>query len=195
MSSFHLKRGDILEKKGEDEGLSGRLLKQGMDWINLRSAVREMAYNSRNFAHEYHKRHQETDSIKDLLDAIDNLSDGISKQISRLDEISKDLIQMEFNLVSINEARKSTSLSTSMKRLSWITFTFLPLTFISGLFGMNVDILESNPYWWWYIPFAVGTMLITATVWIIFKLNPHLEDKIEKEFRRLICGERPRVRR
>lgn len=107
---------------------------------------------------------------------------------------------------------------------------------------MNVDILESNPYWWWYvpllqfqgsqirlgqvvnckqhryIPFAVGTMLITATVWIIFKLNPHvgfseldqpfrkdntlmihetlqLEDKIEKEFRRLICGERPRVRR
>lgn len=94
MPSFHLKRRHILENKGKDEGLSDRLLKQGMDWINLRSAVREMVYNSQNFAHEYHKRHQETDSIKDLRDAIGNLSDSISKQISRLDEISKDLIQM-----------------------------------------------------------------------------------------------------
>ncbi|KAH6962424.1 hypothetical protein BKA56DRAFT_174480 [Ilyonectria sp. MPI-CAGE-AT-0026] len=60
-------------------------------------------------------------------------------------------------------------MSRSMKRLSWITFIFLPLTFISGLFGMNVDVLKSNPSWWWYIPFAIGTMLITCTVWIIFK--------------------------
>ncbi|KAL6410844.1 ankyrin repeat-containing protein [Ilyonectria robusta] len=100
MLSFHLKRSDILQAKGCDKNLAGTLLKQGMDWINLRSAVREMAYKSRNFAHEYHKRHQETDSIKDLLDAIDNLSDGISKQISRLDEISKDLIQMVRALVT-----------------------------------------------------------------------------------------------
>ncbi|KAH7020439.1 cora-like Mg2+ transporter protein-domain-containing protein [Ilyonectria destructans] len=145
-------RSDILQAKGGNKNLAGRLLDQGMAWINLRSAVRDMASDAQKFAREYHKRHQETSSIEGLLGAIKNLSDNISKRISRLDEISKDLIQMEFNLISINEARTSTSMSRSMKRLSWITFIFLPLTFISGLFGMNVDILESNPSWWWYVP-------------------------------------------
>ncbi|KAL2193567.1 hypothetical protein P885DRAFT_81219 [Corynascus similis CBS 632.67] len=48
-----------------------------------------------------------------------------------------------------------------MKRLSWITFVFLPLMFIASLFGMNVDVLGSNPAWWIYVPFATGTMFLT----------------------------------
>ncbi|KAL2137524.1 hypothetical protein VTI28DRAFT_9221 [Corynascus sepedonium] len=50
-----------------------------------------------------------------------------------------------------------------MKRLSWITFVFLPLMFIASLFGMNVDVLGSNPAWWIYVPFAAGTMFLTLT--------------------------------
>lgn len=65
-----------------------------MAWINLRSAVCDMASDAREFADEYHKRHQETSPIEGLFGAIDSLSDRISKRISRLDEISKDLIQM-----------------------------------------------------------------------------------------------------
>lgn len=36
---------------------------------------------------------------------------------------------------------------------------------------MNIDILASNPSWWFYIIFAVGTTLLTLTVWLIFKHN------------------------
>lgn len=34
---------------------------------------------------------------------------------------------------------------------------------------MNVDILEKKTSWWWYLIFAVLTMSLTLTVWIIFK--------------------------
>ena len=36
-------------------------------------------------------------------------------------------------------------LNESLWRLSWITFIFLPLTFITGIFGMNVDTFAHNP--------------------------------------------------
>ncbi|KAH6965002.1 ankyrin repeat-containing domain protein [Fusarium venenatum] len=62
-------------------------------------------------------------------------------------------LNLGFAWVSIHEAHKSASLGTSMKRLSWITFIFLPAMFASSLFGMNVNILEDNPDWRWYLLF------------------------------------------
>jgi uncharacterized protein (DUF58 family) len=43
---------------------------------------------------------------------------------------------------------------------------------MQSLFGMNVDVLESNPSWWFYIPLAVVLMIVTLSVWLIFKYNP-----------------------
>lgn len=40
---------------------------------------------------------------------------------------------------------------------------------MQSLFGMNIDILASNPPWWLYVPFAVGTTLLTLAVWLTFK--------------------------
>ena len=50
-----------------------------------------------------------------------------------------------YKSISIRDARQSLELNTSMWRLSWITFIFLPLTFLAGVFGMNVSELTSNP--------------------------------------------------
>ncbi|CEL09027.1 hypothetical protein ASPCAL12170 [Aspergillus calidoustus] len=106
---------------------------------------------------------------ENLTSEIENAETRVRERIARLTKISQELIQLEFNLTSIAEAQKSTSANRSLKRLSWITFIFLPLMFISSLFGMNVDILESNPPWWLYIPLAGGTIVLTMTVWMIFK--------------------------
>ncbi|PQE04066.1 hypothetical protein CJF31_00003166 [Rutstroemia sp. NJR-2017a BVV2] len=60
-----------------------------------------------------------------------------------------------------------------------------------SLFGMNVDVLENNPAWWWYIPLAALLMFITFTVWIIFKRSEGLEDNLEQRFDRLFRFKRP----
>ncbi|KAI9741115.1 MAG: Ankyrin-2 [Cirrosporium novae-zelandiae] len=52
-----------------------------------------------------------------------------------------------------------------------------------GLFGMNIDILQSNPSWWLYLTLAAGTTTLTFAVWIIFKGSENLEGRIEGNFR------------
>ncbi|PGH18267.1 hypothetical protein AJ79_00606 [Helicocarpus griseus UAMH5409] len=113
---------------------------------------------------------------------IELLAEENEKAFSQLSSLSQELIQLEFNLTSIAEARFSTSTNRSMKRLSRITFIFLPLMFISSLFGVNVNILANNPPWRLYILFALGTTAISLSVWIMFKRNPTLEDTIEDKF-------------
>ena len=34
---------------------------------------------------------------------------------------------------------------------------------------MNIDILKNNPAWWWYLPFATLTTVVTCIVWVTFK--------------------------
>lgn len=56
-----------------------------------------------------------------------------------------------------------------MWRLSWITFIFLPLTFVVGFFGMNVDTFSGNPSIKWYFIAAVPLMLLVLLLWYLLK--------------------------
>ncbi|KAG8527199.1 uncharacterized protein KY384_008629 [Bacidia gigantensis] len=96
----------------------------------------------------------------------------VDENLKNLTGMIQNLIQLEFNLTSISEAQKSTSTNRSLKRLTWIT----------SLFGMNVDVLKDNPAWWWYPVLAGSTTLITLGVWITFKRNNTLEGNLESKF-------------
>lgn len=37
---------------------------------------------------------------------------------------------------------------------------------------MNIDLLENNPSWWWYLPFLGVVMALTVGGWLLFKHNP-----------------------
>jgi Mg2+ and Co2+ transporter CorA len=50
-----------------------------------------------------------------------------------------------YKRIAIRDARDSLQLNASLWRLSWVTFVFLPLTFVAGLFGMNIDIFLASP--------------------------------------------------
>ena len=56
-----------------------------------------------------------------------------------------------------------------MWRLSWITFVFLPLTFLVGFFGMNVDTFMNDPSIKWYFVAAVPMMLSVLILWYVIK--------------------------
>jgi hypothetical protein len=76
---------------------------------------------------------------------------------------TKNLSDMMYKSVDIRDSKHSLDLGTSMWRLSWITFIFLPLTFLTGFFGMNVDTFqraEGYPHVYWYFVAAVPLMLI-----------------------------------
>ncbi|KAK5168798.1 uncharacterized protein LTR77_006107 [Saxophila tyrrhenica] len=94
--------------------------------------------------------------------------------------VSEDLVQPTANLsdlmyksVGIRDSRQSLQLGLSMWRLSWITFIFLPLTFLVSFFGMNVNIFagddEGLPDVAWYFLAASILMLFVLLLWYCVK--------------------------
>ncbi|KAA6411336.1 MAG: hypothetical protein FRX48_04616 [Lasallia pustulata] len=87
----------------------------------------------------------EKDWLKDLWTDLEELRNNIQEDLIKA---VTQMVDLMYKSVSIRDARKSVELNTSLWRLSWITFILLPLTFLVGFFGMNVDtfiiILRSN---------------------------------------------------
>lgn len=110
--------------------------------------------------------------IRRLSEQIKEFEETYQAALSELDRESKEMIELEFNLVSIYEARRSIEMSESMKRLSWITFIFLPLMFITSFFGMNVDILAKNPSWRLYFYVSLPFLAVVIAVWVLCKYLP-----------------------
>ncbi|KAH8148521.1 uncharacterized protein LAJ45_07624 [Morchella importuna] len=110
--------------------------------------------------------------IRRLSEQIMEFDEIYKAALSELDRESKEMIELEFNLVSIYEARRSIEMSESMKRLSWITFIFLPLMFITSFFGMNVDILAKDPSWHLYFFVSIPFLAIVIAIWVLCKYLP-----------------------
>lgn len=79
------------------------------------------------------------------------------------------LADLMYKSVEIRDSRHSLQLNTSLWRLSWITFIFLPLTFIVGFFGMNVDTFSGNPSIKWYFIAVVPMMILVFIFWYVIK--------------------------
>ena len=96
------------------------------------------------------------------------------------------LADLMYKSVEIRDSRHGLQLNTSLWRLSWVTFIFLPLTFIVGFFGMvsnkctplpgssslqlqNVDTFSNDPSIKWYFIVAVPMMILVFLGWYFFK--------------------------
>lgn len=104
------------------------------------------------------------DSFVYLRDCFDHTLQ-ILEFLENLKENARTLIDLHLSL----QGHRSNEI---MKFLTIITATFIPMTFISGLYGMNFD--TSSPFnmpelhWKYGYPFALGMMLLAATSMIIY---------------------------
>lgn len=107
--------------------------------------------------------------ISQSAEEFDKLANSVNEDLIKP---TSNLSDMMYKSVEIRDSRLGLQLDTSMWRLSWITFIFLPLTFISGFFGMNVDIFskdENNPELKWYFIVTVPLMVLVVLFWLFFK--------------------------
>ncbi|CAJ0543837.1 Ff.00g039510.m01.CDS01 [Fusarium sp. VM40] len=160
-------RFDQLESHGKRPETISLLAENALHIAKLRRSLQGQVRGARQFTMnlvQYYGTGREQEMVAKI-----NVFADVGQQLQSLDQTVRDLLQLEFAWVSINEAHKSTSLATSMKRLSWITFIFLPAMFAASLFGMNVDILEGNPDWWWYLLFMGSLLFLTTAGWLFAK--------------------------
>ncbi|KAF2194612.1 hypothetical protein K469DRAFT_774218 [Zopfia rhizophila CBS 207.26] len=135
------KRTELLRSKGNNQSVIQDLLSDAELLDLLSRSLQEQVAELRKFVDIYlsglwsilHEKGSKKakEEGQSLMVKRKSLNEGCSERLGTLVELSQNLIQLEFNLTSIAEAQKSTSINRSMKRLSWITFVFLPLMFIS----------------------------------------------------------------
>lgn len=97
-------------------------------------------------------------SFEEFAKLVTQLEEGIVKPTANLSDLM-------YKSVGIRDARHSLQLGLSMWRLSWITFIFLPLTFVCGFFGMNVDTFEENPSIKWWFVATVPLFAVVIVCW------------------------------
>ncbi|CCX31066.1 Similar to Putative ankyrin repeat protein RF_0381; acc. no. Q4UMH6 [Pyronema omphalodes CBS 100304] len=112
-----------------------------------------------------------TESIKRMEAVGNHIQSNISSKIDVL-------FQRTSNIMSIDEALKSRAQGASIKRLSWITFIFLPLLFVSSLYGMNVDILKSSPSWTTYFYISVPVFSVVMVSVFLIKHRKQIYNRI-----------------
>ncbi|CEI68136.1 unnamed protein product [Fusarium venenatum] len=167
-----------LQEKGRSEMIDD-LAGDAKNLAELRRCLRTQVHDAKTFIMDY-GRSRGVDVDQQAIGSIEGFA-KVDDLLRELDQTIRDLLG--FAWVSIHEAHKSASLGTSMKRLSWITFIFLPAMFASSLFGMNVNILEDNPDWRWYLLFVSTILFLTIAVWLLFKYLK-IETEVQKHLNR-----------
>ena len=123
--------------------------------------VREMQTNLRDLTGDPEDKWLEA-SQDDMQKLTELVQDDLVKPTANLADLM-------YKSVEIRDSRHSLQVNTSMWRLSWITFLFLPLTFISSFFGMNVDTFQPNPSIKYYFASAVPLMALVLLSWYFIK--------------------------
>jgi Mg2+ and Co2+ transporter CorA len=85
--------------------------------------------------------------------------------------VVQDGLQMQYTSLNIQETQRSIKLSEmglreakAVGRLTQLTFLFLPLTFTTGIFGMNIKPFhEGAPMW----QFWTTTLCILVPFWVL----------------------------
>src|SRR5690242_12466994 len=149
-----------------DESRDQELWSNSALWLKVERLIwkhRDMVDDMRNYLHELALGDP---GDEEWLGSTPTELERLTNQCERdMINPTKELADLMYKSVGIRDARHSLQLGLSMWRLSWITFIFLPLTFMCGFFGMNVDTFEGNPSIKWFFITSVPVLATVLVLW------------------------------
>lgn len=150
-----------------DESRDQELWSNSALWNKVERLIwkhRDMVDDMRNYLHELASGDPKEDEewLGNTPSELERLTNQCERDIINP---TKELAELMYKSVGIRDARHSLQLGLSMWRLSWITFIFLPLTFVCGFFGMNVDTFEGNPSIKWFFITAIPVLVTVLILW------------------------------
>ncbi|KAB2568905.1 hypothetical protein DBV05_g12419 [Lasiodiplodia theobromae] len=163
---------DKIYENPADESRAPELWINSSLWLKVEKLIYlhiDLAKDVRNMMKDVTGDEGPEEWISQSAEEFDKIANSVSEDLIKP---TQNLSDMMYKSVEIRDSRLGLQLDTSMWRLSWITFIFLPLTFISGFFGMNVDIFskdENNPELKWYFIVTVPLMVLVVLFWLFFK--------------------------
>ena len=115
-----------------------------------------------------------------LNDLIEHAS-RVQKHASRLQTSLKAAVDLHFS-ASANQTNET------MRFLAILTAIFAPLTLLTGVYGMNFDVIPGlhNPRGFWFL--LVGMVVVTVSLLYYFYRN-RIVNRSEKSIAQLLSGE------
>lgn len=105
-----------------------------------------------------------------ILTEIDRLDKSVKMQDMRV----KNVMNLSFSIVTIEDSRQTQKLteaavrdSAAIKQISYLTMAFVPSTFVATAFGMNVKEINPESFAKLYQYVAAAVTFTAITVWII----------------------------
>ena len=109
---------------------------------------------------------------------------AIIQRYQMLEQKITDGRSYEASLASLEESKLGIQQNTTVKRLTQLAFVFIPLSFVTSVFGMNIDLLSGDGAKWWttiigavLIYYVVGLALVNISInvqdqewiqWVLF---------------------------
>lgn len=112
----------------------------------------------------------------------------ISQCLQRYAERLESMLPVLTSLVQISDSRRSLLEAANVSRLTLLAFVFVPLSFTSSLFSMNLEVEPGGRDFWVYIVVAVS---ISAVVFLFARPPAILLRLVPTRFRSLRQGTSP----
>lgn len=106
----------------------------------------------------------------------------VMEEVSDLRELLKESSSLILAKESIVEARRSAAQAESVTQLTRMAFIFIPLTFATSIFGMNIDEWQDHvPKLKWFFVTAIScTTLTIVSAIILARLSPPFRDWVKE---------------
>lgn len=102
----------------------------------------------------------ENDAFADIIADYRRVLNALNELQARVDRLTS-VVTSE---ISIEDSRRGLQENHNLARLTWLATTFIPLTFVSGLFSMQNDISTMKTTFGWYFAAALPLTLIILVV-------------------------------
>jgi Mg2+ and Co2+ transporter CorA len=131
------------------------------------------------------EQQEEADTAKD---AVTQDFEYLLRRYRENSEHHQSAIAILTSATALAESRKQISLATQVTKLTVMASVFLPLSFCTGLFGMNFVELEGLSIWVW----AVVTLGIGVGTLVVYGWDGR-EDRVRRILRRAGWGRKRNV--
>ncbi|PTB39227.1 hypothetical protein M441DRAFT_70368 [Trichoderma asperellum CBS 433.97] len=161
------RRLEQLKLKGKSPDMIDSLANDAKNLAELRNTLHNQIQAAENFIKDYCRYYNANKAPKGIQEELKNEFKLVVDRIGQLDQVIRDLLQIEFAWASINETRISTRLGQNVMLLTYVSIFYLPLGFCAALWAIP-DITNPSTR----SPFIISSVIIClVTLLVTFNME------------------------
>ncbi|KAL1626891.1 hypothetical protein SLS56_006619 [Neofusicoccum ribis] len=123
------------------------------------------------------------DKVEAVADVLEKQYEHMLRRAEMLSARTDDETRFLTNKALVDEAKRARDQAAEVTKLTRLAFFYIPLSFISSFFGMNLDPLtDARNSLWWFFVISVPTLCLSTAplIWDIPELFRRFLDEIKK---------------